>query len=255
MAAQRLVWRFSSFSMVKVEQRPPSTASRYSTIEKEMSLSLKSTTTAAASTDNCTQTSRKLPILLFDIMDTIVRDPFYHDVPAFFGMSMKELLECKHPTAWIEFEKGLINEMELARIFFKDGRPIDLQGLKSCMRRGYSYIEGVKELLIDLKKNGYEMHTSTNYPIWYEIIEEKLKLSTYLSWTFCSCLMGKRKPDPDFYMDILKHLKVEPARCIFVDDSVTKRKCNQPVGSGLRHKLPSSPNSCQTCMQWTRQRV
>lgn len=42
-----------------------------------------------------------------------------------------------------------------------------LAGLKSCMRRGYSYIEGVEGLLIDLKKNGYEMHTSTNYPIWY----------------------------------------------------------------------------------------
>jgi len=27
---------------------------------------------------------RKLPVLLFDIMDTIVRDPFYEDVPAFF---------------------------------------------------------------------------------------------------------------------------------------------------------------------------
>lgn len=27
---------------------------------------------------------RKLPVLLFDVMDTIVRDPFYHDVPAFF---------------------------------------------------------------------------------------------------------------------------------------------------------------------------
>lgn len=27
---------------------------------------------------------RKLPVLLFDVMDTLVRDPFYHDVPAFF---------------------------------------------------------------------------------------------------------------------------------------------------------------------------
>eukprot|EP00268_Persea_americana_P025646 TRINITY_DN24982_c0_g1_i3.p1 TRINITY_DN24982_c0_g1~~TRINITY_DN24982_c0_g1_i3.p1 ORF type:complete len:104 (+),score=28.59 TRINITY_DN24982_c0_g1_i3:34-312(+) len=55
--------------------------------------------------------NRKLPILLFDVMDTLVRDPFYQDVPAFFGMPMKELLETKHPTAWIEFEKGLINEV------------------------------------------------------------------------------------------------------------------------------------------------
>ncbi|PPR87197.1 hypothetical protein GOBAR_AA33495 [Gossypium barbadense] len=54
--------------------------------------------------------SRKLPILLFDIMDTIVRDPFYHDVPAFFAMSLKELIECKHPTAWLEFENGVIDE-------------------------------------------------------------------------------------------------------------------------------------------------
>ncbi|CAL2269762.1 unnamed protein product [Prunus armeniaca] len=29
-------------------------------------------------------TTQKLPILLFDIMDTLVRDHFYHDVPAFF---------------------------------------------------------------------------------------------------------------------------------------------------------------------------
>ncbi|KAK4385724.1 Flavin mononucleotide hydrolase 1, chloroplatic [Sesamum angolense] len=247
MAAQRLVGRFSSSPMVKLEQRPPSTVSQYSTIKKEMSFSL--STTTAGSSVNSSKPSRKLPVLLFDIMDTIVRDPFYHDVPAFFGMSMKELLECKHPTAWIEFEKGLINEtsggimiqqgtpktysyilnsrnyffqMELARTFFKDGRPIDLEGLKSCMRRGYSYIEGVEALLIDLKKSGYEMHAFTNYPIWYEIIEEKLKLSTYLSWTFCSCIMGKRKPDPNLYMDILKHLKIEPACCIFIDDRLSQ---------------------------------
>ncbi|KAM7494428.1 hypothetical protein LguiB_029037 [Lonicera macranthoides] len=171
------------------------------------------------STSSTTNTDeRKLPILLFDIMDTIVRDPFYHDVPAFFGMSFKELIECKHPTPWIEFEEGLINETELARKFFKDGRPLDLEGLKNCMRRGYSYLEGVEELLHALKQNGYEMHAFTNYPIWYEMIEDKLKLSNYLSWTFCSCKNGKRKPDPAFYLEVLKHLNVDPARCIFVDD-------------------------------------
>jgi hypothetical protein len=28
-------------------------------------------------------------------------------------MSLKELIECKHPTAWIEFEKGMIDEVQL----------------------------------------------------------------------------------------------------------------------------------------------
>ncbi|KAL3838552.1 hypothetical protein ACJIZ3_023143 [Penstemon smallii] len=229
MAAQRLVWRFSSFT-------PPPANSSYSTAKKQImtSSSLKSATAVAKST-------RKLPVLLFDVMSTLVRDPFYDDIPAFFGMSMKELLECKHPTAWIEFEKGLINEMELAQIFFKDGRPIDLEGLKSCMRQGYSYLEGVERLLDDLKKNGYEMHASTNYPIWYEIIEEKLKLSKYLSWTFCSCTMGTIlylfEPDPDFYADVLKHLNVDPKCCIFIDDSMRNVEASLDAGlQGIQFK-------------------
>lgn len=175
--------------------------------------------------------SRKLPILLFDIMDTVVRDPFYHDVPAFFKMPMKELLECKHPTAWIEFEKGLIDETQLAKKFFKDGRSFDLEGLKDCMRRGYSYIEGVEELLLALKQNNYEMHAFTNYPIWYKIIEEKLKLSTYLSWTFCSCIIGKRKPEHDFYTEVLRHLNVEPASCVFIDDRM--RNTEAAIEAGI----------------------
>ncbi|CAA6668302.1 unnamed protein product [Spirodela intermedia] len=161
---------------------------------------------------------RKLPVLLFDIMDTVVRDPFYEDVPAFFRMPMKELLEQKHPTSWMDFEKGLIDEVELARRFFKDGRPIDLEGLKDCMRRGYSYIDGIEDLLRSLKSGSYEMHAFTNYPIWYSMIEEKLKISTYLSWTFCSCTTGKRKPAAEFYMEASRHLRVDPACCIFIDD-------------------------------------
>lgn len=74
--------------------------------------SLSHSITSMALTNNTTTNERKLPILLFDIMDTLVRDPFYQDVPAFFGMSLKELIDCKHPTAWIEFEKGLIDEVK-----------------------------------------------------------------------------------------------------------------------------------------------
>lgn len=181
--------------------------------------------------------NRKLPILLFDIMDTVVRDPFYHDVAPFFGMSFKELIESKHPTAWIEFEEGRVDEMELAGKFFKDKRSFDLEGLKNCMRRGYSYIDGIEELLCNLKENNYEMHAFTNYPIWYRLIEEKLNISTYLSWTFCSCVIGKRKPDPDFYLEVIRHLRVDPTSCIFIDDRLRNVKAAIDVGiNGLQFK-------------------
>ena len=50
------------------------------------------------------------PILLFDVMDTLVREPFFTDVPAFFGMTLDELFAEKHPTSWIDFEHGRIDE-------------------------------------------------------------------------------------------------------------------------------------------------
>ncbi|XP_058093975.1 flavin mononucleotide hydrolase 1, chloroplatic [Magnolia sinica] len=179
----------------------------------------------------------KSPILLFDVMDTIVRDPFYQDIPAFFGMPFKELLEMKHPTAWLEFEEGLIDEMDLAKKFFKDGRPLDVEGLKECMREGYSYVDGVEALLQSLKRNNYEMHAFTNYPIWYTLIEEKLKISKYLSWTFCSCKIGKRKPAVDSYLEVLHRLGVEPASCIFIDDRVVNIEAAVNVGmTGLHFK-------------------
>lgn len=192
---------------------------------------------AMASSSISISEERKMPVLLFDVMDTLVRDPFYQDIPAFFKMSMKELLETKHPTAWVEFEKGLIDEVELAKKFFKDGRDFDLQGLKECMTRGYSYLDGMEELLLCLKQNHYEMHAFTNYPIWYMMIEEKLKLSEYLSWTFCSCKMGKRKPSLDSFVEVAHNLEVDPSSCIFVDDRLRNIEAAKEAGMvGLHFK-------------------
>jgi hypothetical protein len=41
-------------------------------------------------------------VLLFDIMSTLVLDPFYQEMPRFFGMTFEELLANKHPTAWVQ---------------------------------------------------------------------------------------------------------------------------------------------------------
>ncbi|KAJ3671487.1 hypothetical protein LUZ60_007566 [Juncus effusus] len=190
-----------------------------------------------SSSSSSVSPQRRLPVLLFDVMDTVVKDPFYHHIPAFFQMSMKELLEAKHPTAWVEFEKGEIDEIELAKKFFKDKRSFDLEGLKECMVQNFSYVDGIEPILNGLKQNNYEIHAFTNYPIWYMLIEEKLKLSKYLSWTFCSCTSSKRKPSLDSYNDVLNQLSIEPSNCVFVDDRVGNIEAAKNVGMiGLHFK-------------------
>lgn len=172
---------------------------------------------AVGSTSNA-----RRPILLFDIMDTVVADPFFETMPAFFDMTFKELLECKHPTAWIEFETAVISQEELFSKFFADGRKFNGPGLVAAMEGAYCYKDGMERLLQRLHAAGYDVHAMSNYPEWWKLIEEKLKLSHYLSWTFLSCegpMLGKRKPNVECYTIAVSHLNiVNPEYLILVDD-------------------------------------
>jgi len=49
-------------------------------------------------------------VILWDVMDTLVRDPFRDVMPRFFGLSLEEMLRQKHPDAWSRFERGELSE-------------------------------------------------------------------------------------------------------------------------------------------------
>ncbi|EFN54934.1 hypothetical protein CHLNCDRAFT_52708 [Chlorella variabilis] len=159
-------------------------------------------------------------------MDTIVYDPFYLDMPRFFGITFKELLAAKHPSAWIQFERDEISEEELLRIFFSDGREVDGAALKQHMADCYRYLDGMQALLERLAASGAKVHAFSNYPAWWQLIEEKLRLSRYLAWTFISCdgplkareTLGLRKPSPESFAAVVSHLQLPPERLLFVDD-------------------------------------
>jgi HAD superfamily hydrolase (TIGR01509 family) len=158
------------------------------------------------------------PILLFDVMETLVSEPFYSAMPRFFGMSFDEFRQAKHPTSWVEFELGEISEEEYGRRLFRDGRDVDLAGLRANLREAYVWLDGMQQLLEDLHTAGHPMHALSNYPVWYQLIEEQLKLSRFLQWTFVSAETGLRKPDPRVFSLVVQTLQVEPGDCLFLDD-------------------------------------
>lgn len=172
----------------------------------------------------------KRPIILFDVMETLVTEPFFTTIPGFFGMSLGELLETKHPTSWIEFEKGRITEDEYVQTFFRDGRVVDGAGLRACLLKTYEWLDGMEHLVAELHGVGYELHALSNYPIWYELIEKKLKLARFLKWTFVSCKIGLRKPDMGIFHHAAESLQVPTSDCLFVDDRVENVKAANAAG-------------------------
>ena len=157
-------------------------------------------------------------VILWDLMDTLVRDPFFTHMAGFFGLTFEQLLAQKHPTAWRDFELGVIDESALFRTFFRDGRAIDGAGLRHAMEHAYAWIDGIEPLLAELHARGTEMHLLSNYPPWYRLCDARLGVSRWVQPSFVSCHTGVRKPDDQAYLGPCSTLGVEPGECLFVDD-------------------------------------
>lgn len=157
-------------------------------------------------------------ILLWDVMGTLVHDPFYEEMPEFFGLSFQDLIKRLEPGAWVDFELGQRTESEFLSDFFADGRDFDHQGFVRTVRDAYRWLPGMEALLAELRAAGHTMHTFSNYPVWYRMIEERLRVARFADWTFVSCLIGLRKPDPAAYARVLRRLGASAEQCIFIDD-------------------------------------
>lgn len=156
-------------------------------------------------------------------MDTLVVDPFYSVMPAFFGMTFQELLAAKHPTAWLDFELGKLQEDAFLRTFFSDGRRVDRQALRAAVRDAYRWVDGMQPVVQALHAAGHELHVFSNYPEWHTLIEEKCGLGRYLRWTAVSCQphMRARKPDSEAYAAAARAAGVQhgnDATLVLIDD-------------------------------------
>jgi len=173
-------------------------------------------------------------IILWDVMDTLVHDPFRDTMPQFFGLTLQELLRDKHPTAWARFERNELSEAEFLANFWKDGRSYDTAGFTAAVRAAYRLIDGIEPLLARLSDR-HPMHALSNYPVWYRWIEERLQLSRYLQWSFVSCHTALRKPDPAAYQHAASTLNAAPSECVFVDDRPNNCEAARGVGMHAVH--------------------
>ncbi|MEM7675156.1 MAG: HAD-IA family hydrolase [Myxococcota bacterium] len=162
--------------------------------------------------------SEPRPVLLLDVMSTLVTEPFLEAMPRFFGMTFEEFRASRDPKRWVEFEHGRITEAEYVKDYFDDGRKLDVDAFKKMLYHSYEWMDGVEPLLERLKAASYPMYALSNYSQWYKIIESKLTPSRFLGWDFVSCETGYRKPQAQAYTTPIERLQRPAADFIFVDD-------------------------------------
>jgi FMN phosphatase YigB (HAD superfamily) len=161
------------------------------------------------------QGSRPMPrVVLFDVMDTLVVDPFFTGMhSSVFGCeSLKELFAAKDPQTFIGFESGAITEAECHARYFLDRRPQSGDAVRAHLRANYKWVEGMHELCEELRSAGVRMAICSNYPApWAALLEETMGLSRYAEWVSVSGRTGYRKPAPQAYTAAIESIKFESA--------------------------------------------
>ena len=184
-------------------------------------------------------------VILFDVMSTLFYDPFYIDLPKAFNCSLKELLKGRDRTAWIEFERNEITEEQFFQRFFGDRAKIDGPKMASVVLNKCRYLDGIEELLSDLKGKSV-LATLSNYPVWFDRLVEKMDLQQYMDSMFVSYQLGVRKPDPQAYLKPVQQLSTTVDNCLFIDDRLDNCQGANSIGMDsivfqnavqLRHEL------------------
>jgi glucose-1-phosphatase len=145
-----------------------------------------------------------------------------------------------HDPLFDEFEKGNISAPE-----FRDGirRITNISTLtdEQIDNAWNTLLIGVPpvnhEILLKLKKRYRTFLLSNNNEIHYNWIMEYLHReynlesnSVFFEKDYYSHLMGKRKPNPDIFEQVLQENELDPAETLFIDDSPQHLKTAKNLG-------------------------
>lgn len=164
-------------------------------------------------------------LIIFDMMDTLLDDPFFRAVRRLMDdAQMRRWSDLRNPQTFLDFECGWIGEARYYRNFFKPGA--DTQGLPSPQRlkkemmKEVNWLPGIPGLL---KRIRQPMGLASNYSLWYrDIFAKRRDLPPLFDYFFFSCEIGYRKPDRAFFQIVQEALITvgiqDGSEILFFDD-------------------------------------
>src|SRR5690349_18296671 len=108
--------------------------------------------------------------VVFDLMDTVLYDPYREAIEAATGKSVALLGASRDREAWPAFECAHITEAEFVRRFFSEGEKslaFDSDAFHLARRAGYRFLPGMLELIGELDGRA-KRFIASNYPVWVE---------------------------------------------------------------------------------------
>ena len=96
-------------------------------------------------------------------------------------------------------------------------------------------------LIRQLKMKGYVLLLCSNTdPVHFQYVNENYSIMRSFQRFYLSFQIGRNKPDPEIFRQILKREDVAASECLFIDDSAANIRAARSLGfQGIRMKSPA----------------
>ena len=162
--------------------------------------------------------------VLFDMGNVLIRfDREYFIDRLGVSPEDKQLLmrEVFQSIEWVRMDRGAIAEAEAVKQICRR-LPEHLhdaaEKLVAMWDRPILPIEGMYELVEDLKKAGYGIYLLSNASVRQHEYWPRIPAHVFFDGTIISADEGVMKPDAEYYLRALKRFGLKAEECFFVDD-------------------------------------
>lgn len=122
---------------------------------------------------------------------------------------------------WAAYDRGEISSEETRRLLLEAMLPEDRELAREyfdCWYKKHTVIEGIPELLAELKERGYKLYILSDYPICFEYVWESFELFDMFDGRGVSYELHSRKREKKAFHLLLERYGLCAEECFFADD-------------------------------------
>ncbi len=171
--------------------------------------------------------------IAFDVMDTLLHDPFREALEAATGLPPAQLFSNRDPSAYPAFERGDLDEADYWAVYRRAGVDVDPVAFHRVRRAGTTWLPGMQALIADLD-GVVARATASNYPCWIDELAVT-HLDDGFEHIVASCHLGVRKPDRAFFVRLLERIGCTADEVLFLDDRANNVEAARACGVRAHH--------------------
>ncbi|MCF3165799.1 HAD-IA family hydrolase [Streptomyces violaceoruber] len=155
-------------------------------------------------------------IIVFDLMETLLTDPYLEAHEKATGISFAEFERLRPAGLYHAVERGEVPESAYWEGLREAGIACDPAVFHDVRRSGYRWLDGMRELAAECAATRRTV-IGSNYPDWIEEVGREflhdLDIEIFASYQF-----GVRKPSDAFFQHICERVGAAPHELVLIDD-------------------------------------